>query len=87
MRSDLVTTDGSPFDPVSYEVSLRPLDPSEGGGWLATIPSLPGCSGDGESELSALRDVRLAALEWAEAAAADRDPIPAPLHRSPLAAE
>jgi len=84
---DLVVSDGSPFDPQAYEVTLRRLDAMEGGGWLATIPDLPGCTGDGETEMEAINDVRLAAREWAQGAAHDGDPIPAPTRRSPMAAE
>ena len=75
------------FDPVAYEVILRPLDAAEGGGWLATVPALPGCMGDGETEMEAIEDVRLAALEWADAAVVHGDPIPAPVRHNPLAAE
>lgn len=85
--SKLVTTDGSAFDPAAYEVVLRPLHPSEGGGWLAAIPALPGCTGDGETEMAAISDARDAAIEWAEAAASDGDPIPAPSRPRPIAAE
>lgn len=86
-RSKLVTVDGTAFDPAGYEVNLRPLTEKEGGGWLATIPALPGCTGDGATEMDAIDDVRLAALEWADAARADGDPIPAPADGKPLAAE
>ena len=85
--SKLVVSDGSLFDPAAYEVILRPLDTAEGGGWLATIPALPGCTGDGETEMDAIEDVRLAALEWADAAVTDGDPIPAPARHNPMAAE
>jgi antitoxin HicB len=85
-KSKLVVSDGSLFDPAAYEVILRPLDAAEGGGWLATIPALPGCTGDGETEMDAIEDVRLAALEWAAAAVMDGDPIPAPARRNPMAA-
>mgnify|MGYP006898376030 CR=1 FL=1 len=37
--------------------------------------------------MQAIEDVRLAALEWAEAAMADGDPVPAPVRRKPMAAE
>ena len=86
-RVELITVDGTAFDPVRYEVTLRPLTDAEGGGWLATIPALRGCTGDGETEMDAIEDVRLAAVEWAHAATVDGDPIPAPLRSSPLAAE
>jgi antitoxin HicB len=86
-RSKLVVSDGSLFDPAAYEVTLRPLDATEGGGWLAIIPALPGCTGDGKTEMDAIKDVRDAALEWAEAAVTDGDPIPAPTRPNPMAAE
>ncbi len=86
-RANILVSDGSEFDPAVYPVVLRPLDASEGGGWLATIPSLPGCTGDGETEMAAIEDVRLAAREWAAAAVADGDPVPAPTNRNTMAAE
>lgn len=86
-RSEIMTVDGKSFDPTRYEVHLRPLSEDEGGGWLATIPALPGCTGDGETEIAAIEDVRLAALEWAHAAAANGDPVPAPLRGNAIAAE
>jgi antitoxin HicB len=86
-HSKLNGSTGVPFDPAVYAVTVRPLTEAEGGGWLAAIPALPGCTGDGETEMEAIEDVRLAALEWAEAAVKDGDPIPAPSHHSPMAAE
>lgn len=87
VRSKLVDAEGALFDPTAYEVTVRPLQAAEGGGWLATIPALPGCTGDGATEMEAIDDVRLAALEWAEAAVKDGDAIPAPSSRNPMAAE
>lgn len=75
------------FDPAAYELVLRPLSADEGGGWLAMVPALPGCTGDGETEMEAIDDVRLAALEWADAAIMQGETIPAPARRNPLAAE
>ena len=86
-RSKLMAADGLPFDPVRYEVNLRPLAADEGGGWLAVIPALPGCTGDGETEMQAIEDVRLAALEWADSAMTGGEPIPAPLPVGSIAAE
>lgn len=86
-RTKLITNDGTAFDPLRYEVTLRPLTEGEGSGWLATIPALPGCTGDGSTEMEAIEDVRLAALEWADAAITDGDPVPAPPRRNPMAAE
>ena len=86
-RSKLIASDGSLFDPTAYEVTLRPLSADEGGGWFATVPALPGCMGDGETEMEAIEDVRLAALEWADMARTQGDTIPAPARHNPLAAE
>lgn len=86
-KSKLLTANGAAFDPAAYEVVLRPLSQAEGGGWLATIPLLAGCTGDGDTELAAIEDVRAAGLEWAEAASADGDPIPDPTSHRPMAAE
>ena len=83
----LKTADGRPFDPSAYEVRLRPLTEDEGGGWFATIPDLPGCMGDGETEIEAIADVRAAALEWADAAIADGETLPAPSYETQEAAE
>ena len=85
-RSKLIATDGLLFDPALYEVVLRPLSADEGGGWLGSIPTLLGCTGDGETELDAIGDVRLAALEWADAAIDDGELIPASA-RAAVAAE
>lgn len=76
--TSLRTSDWRAFDPALYQVLLRPLVPGEGGGWLATMPDLSGCTGDGETEIEALEDVRQAALEWADAASRDGDAIPSP---------
>jgi hypothetical protein len=37
--------------------------------------------------MAAIEDVRLAALEWADAAATDGDPVPPPAQANPMAAE
>ncbi len=69
-----------------YRILLRPLSNDEGVGWLATMPDLPGCTGDGETEIEAIEDVRRAALEWADAATRDGDPVPPPAQNA-VAAE
>ena len=84
---NLINEHGRPFDPSAYEIVLRPLSPDEGGGWFATIPALPGCMGDGESEIEAISDVRAAALEWADATVEGGQAIPAPAITDSIAAE
>ncbi|WP_397402909.1 type II toxin-antitoxin system HicB family antitoxin [Phenylobacterium sp.] len=51
-----------------YAIMVEPLDVADGGGWLATVPALPGCMGDGESREEALADVQNAIVEWQAAA-------------------
>lgn len=61
-----------------YAIVLRALTAEEGGGFLAEIPDLPGCTGDGDTEQAAVRDVQAAAREWiAEAKRLGRE-IPRP---------
>ena len=47
---------------------VRPLPASEGGGWIATDPELPGCTGTGVTEAAALADLAEARLEWLDEA-------------------
>jgi antitoxin HicB len=55
-------------NPNSYAIVIEPLSPSDGGGWLATVPALPGCMGDGETPEEALADAEAAVSEWIDAA-------------------
>ncbi|MEX6506392.1 type II toxin-antitoxin system HicB family antitoxin [Jiella sp. M17.18] len=83
----ITLSDGSPFNPHAYAVTVRPLSEEDGGGFLATISDLPGCMGDGETEMEAIADVRSAARSWAEGALKDGETIPEPSHLSLEAAE
>jgi antitoxin HicB len=51
-----------------YAVMVEPLSEADGGGWLATVPALPGCMGDGDTREEALADVERAIIEWKDAA-------------------
>lgn len=63
---------------LSYEIVIRRLEEEEGGGWLATIPDLPGCMSDGESVEEAVKNLEDAKRAWlATALEAGRD-IPEP---------
>jgi antitoxin HicB len=44
-------------------VAITPLSSKEGGGCLATVPDLPGCTSDGQSREEAARNVGEAILE------------------------
>ena len=45
-----------PFEAYSHLVS--PIAPSEGGGFLFTLPDIPGVVGDGPTEIAAIKDGR-----------------------------
>ena len=47
-----------------HHIELRPLTESEGGGWLASFPDLPGCMSDGETPEEALRNAAEAETAW-----------------------
>lgn len=64
-----------------YPAIIRELDPEEGGGFLAEIPDLPGCIGDGETVEEALTNVSDAAEEWIAAAKKLGRSIPDPTER------
>ena len=51
-----------------YTIMVEPLSDADGGGWLASVPALPGCLGDGATRVEALADVQGAILEWLDAA-------------------
>lgn len=38
---------------------IEPLSEEDGGGFLATVPELPGCMSDGETRAEALANVEL----------------------------
>ncbi len=53
---------------LSYPVVVEPLTPEEGGGFVATVPDLPGCMSDGATPEEALANVQDAIQTWIEAA-------------------
>jgi antitoxin HicB len=63
---------------IKYPVNVRPLSPSEGGGFLAEFPDFPGCMADGETVEEALKEVEDALKAWIASAKADGIPIPTP---------
>lgn len=63
---------------IDYRIELRPLSPADGGGYLAIVPALPGCQGDGDTPEEALADVSNAILEWKAASRALGREIPEP---------
>ena len=61
-----------------YAIMVEPLTPADGGGWLASVPALPGCMGDGETREEALADAESAIAEWIDAAVQLGRAVPAP---------
>ncbi len=67
---------------LDYPVLIEPLSDDDGGGFLATVPDLPGCMSAGETHEEALINVRDAIMCWMEAAEELGREIPPPsLHR------
>jgi len=69
-----------PFE--AYAHIIEPLPVDEGGGFLITLPDLPGCMADGATEVEAIESGRDAFLCWVSAAADMGDPIPTPKFRT-----
>ena len=66
---------------LDYPVTIEPLPPEDGGGFVATVPDLPGCMSDGETAEEALANVHDATAAWIDEAHALGREIPAPSHR------
>ena len=64
-----------------YSVLTELLLPEDGGGFFATVPELPGCMSDGETEAEALINVQDAISCWLEVAEDRKQPIPKPSYR------
>jgi len=62
----------------AYTILVEPLSDEDGGGFLATVPDLPGCMGDGETQDEATADVLAAIPEWIAASEGLGRPIPVP---------
>ncbi len=70
---------------LTYPVVISPLSDADGGGFVATVPDVPGCMSDGETPEEAIANVRDAIAMWMEAARdAGRD-IPPPSHVAAIA--
>lgn len=63
---------------LEYPVRIERLAESDGGGYLATVPDLPGCMSDGETPEEALKNVQEAIESWIEAAKEWEQEIPRP---------
>jgi predicted RNase H-like HicB family nuclease len=61
-----------------YTVVIQRIPPADGGGFLATVPDLPGCLSDGETREEAARNVSEAIAAWIEEATRLGRPVPTP---------
>ena len=55
---------------VDYPVLIEPLPAEDGGGYLASVPDLPGCMSDGPTRELAVRNVEDAIRAWIDEARA-----------------
>jgi predicted RNase H-like HicB family nuclease len=63
---------------LEYAVRIERLAESDGGGYLATVPDLPGCMSDGATPEVALKNVQEAIASWIESAKEWKQDIPKP---------
>jgi antitoxin HicB len=63
---------------LEYAVRIERLAESDGGGYLAIVPDLPGCMSDGGTPEEALKNVQEAIESWIEAATESKLEIPRP---------
>ena len=70
---------------LEYTVVVEPLSAEDGGGFVATVPDLPGCISDGETPEDALVNVQDAIATWIEAANDLGHVIPKPSRRLAMA--
>jgi len=70
---------------LEYPVIVSPLSEDDGGGFLATVPDLPGCMSDGETPAEAIENVQDAIEEWLDLARKLGREIPAPSQVSAIA--
>ena len=61
-----------------YAIRIEPLSGDEGGGFLVTVPDLPGCMADGATVEQAIAEAHDALEAWAMAEREDEGDLPAP---------
>jgi predicted RNase H-like HicB family nuclease len=61
-----------------YAAPIEPLPEEDGGGFLATVPDLPGCMSHGDTREEAARNIEDVIACWIEEARAIERAVPAP---------
>ena len=64
--------------PEDYEVDIRPLSDTDGGGFVGIVPDLPGCVSDADTPHQARSNAYDAITSWGEAAEELGRPVPQP---------
>jgi predicted RNase H-like HicB family nuclease len=67
------------MDRPDYSIVVEKLPASEGGGYIAIVPDLPGCMSDGETDVEALLNANDAIDQWVERARAMGRGLPEPV--------
>lgn len=62
----------------NYAIRIEPLPDEDGGGFLVTVPDLPGCMADGETVEQAIAEAQDAFQAWAMAERQDKGDLPVP---------
>ena len=61
-----------------YPITINPIPEDDGGGYLVSIPDLPGCIADGQTVEEAVSEARDAWRAWMTAELEDKGEAPAP---------
>jgi len=61
-----------------YRIEIEPLSEEDGGGYLATVPELPGCASDGQTRDEAIEGIGEAIESWIAMAHKLGRTVPAP---------
>ena len=70
---------------LEYPILIVPLETEEGGGFVATVPDLPGCMSDGETPEEAMHNVMDAIEEWIDASRRLGRDVPQPSRQVQIA--
>ena len=75
---EFVDAEGSLDERFDYPIVIEPLQASDGGGFAAFVPDLPGCMSDDETQQEPVANVQDAIRVWIEAAAEMGRAVPPP---------
>jgi antitoxin HicB len=70
---------------LEYPILIAPLSVEDGGGFVATVPDLPGCMSDGDTPEEAMHNVMDAIEEWIDASLSLGRDVPKPSRQPQIA--